>query len=60
MTSMELDSQLNFKILILLFFVLGCGLKKPPTPPKNDTLPSVIDKYSKKGKKDGADSRSRK
>ena len=58
MTFWVLELQLNFNLLILFVLLTSCGLKKPPTAPGKKSLPSVIEKYSKKEKKDGANSRS--
>lgn len=49
---------MNFKILLVVIFITGCGLKKPPTPPKDNTLPSIIEKYKKKDKKNVPDNSS--
>lgn len=38
-------SQLNFKFLLILFFVVSCGVKGDPVSPKGQTTPSVLDNY---------------
>lgn len=46
-TSSPGDLVLSFK-LILLLFVLGCGVKSDPTPPLDSTYPGYDTKFIKK------------
>lgn len=36
---------LNFKILLLLILISGCGVKGDPVSPKSPSLPSLMDNY---------------
>lgn len=60
MTSLALESQLNFKLLFIFIILTSCGLKKPLIAPEDNNLPSVPDKYKKKVKKNVTDIGTRK
>jgi hypothetical protein len=36
---------LNFKIVLLLILLSGCGVKGDPTAPKSPSLPSLMGNY---------------
>lgn len=37
---------LNFKIIILLLFVVSCGVKSNPVAPKDSSYPSYYSKFA--------------
>lgn len=35
-----------WKLVFVLLFLIGCGVKAPPSPPKDSKLPSLIQEHS--------------
>jgi hypothetical protein len=36
---------LNFKYLLILILIAGCGVKGDPTSPKTPAVPSLLEQY---------------
>lgn len=39
------DLPLNFKLILILLFITGCGVKGDPISPKSPALPSLMGNY---------------
>jgi hypothetical protein len=46
-TLLMLDLPLNFRLLILLIFIVSCGVKTRPVAPKSNALTQIEEEYQK-------------
>lgn len=42
---LTLDLQLNFKLIFIFLILTSCGVKRAPSYPENQRLPSIIERY---------------